>query len=673
MSPCFSATITADHLEYVKEDNIYKAVGSVRIEKDVVVVQADTAVLYQSTSDAELRGHITYEDDRIIATAERVELNLDEETGVLYEAVIYSKKDNYWIRGDAFQKISKNHYYSPVATFTTCNAEPYFTPEAFPATVFQRFPFAESEPESLFANAFIGAKKPDWCFKGENVDMTLGGKLTAKNVVYNLKGLPVLYTPYISAPLDNERQTGFLFPLLGTNSKKGFLFSPAFFWAIDDDRDATVYLDYYSKTGGGGGVEYRQISPLGLNSWLAYFLRDNELKKNFVEVKSEGRYEFGAIKAYTDINYLNDADFYREYGVNPDSRLKRAFQLSQISRFTQSTVELSLPLSNSRAYLLNQYWVDLNLEASHVPQRLPEAGYVVNPTRVGPLVLTMSSSVANFFREKETSGQRLDINPTISYSIGNSVQFFQSLSLRETAYNLVHQEDFGSNPHRETLEYRANVLTRFVKRYESFTHIIEPSLGYQFIPETHALPVFDSTELFDKTSLVQASILNTFQFKNLAFYARLTQPYDVNAEGGAKPWLPTKLELTLISPVTIRYDMSYNFEMRKLDSVNYEIGVPLTDKIFVSLTERHDRENDIMYYAAALTAAVTKKLSVQATASYDGKGRGLRDSLIKAIYTDQCWSVDVSFTRKPGDSVRPAEYSFAVLFGLKGIGKVRAL
>jgi len=52
---------------------------------------------------------------------------------------------------------------------------------------------------------------------------------------------------------------------------------------------------------------------------------------------------------------------------------------------------------------------------------------------------------------------------------------------------------------------------RFVKNYESFQHIVEPSVEFTFIPSAKVLPIFDSTELPSKTTLVQFVLLNKFR------------------------------------------------------------------------------------------------------------------------------------------------------------------
>jgi LPS-assembly protein len=621
----WATTITADHLEYFKSEDKYVATGNVRIEEEDSVLIADRAVLYQKTSDAEAIGNVIYEDNETFINTEKAELNLKTKTGKLHNALIFFKKGNYWVNGENVQKIKEGHYYANTATFTTCDSEP--------------------------------SSSPDWCFKGSDVDIVVGKKFTAKNVTYRVKGLPILYSPYAWAPVKTERETGFLFPVIGNSSDKGFQFSPAFFWAIDENKDATFYLDYYSKRGIGTGIEYRYLDFNDRGRWYVYHLKDKELKKDFYEFKGMHDHRLGDIRGYMDINYVNHEDFYKEYGYKRDQR---------IQRFLQSTGEISAPFPDSRLYLLGQQWIDLKEGHTAVPKKLPELGYVVNPTNIGPLMFTMNSSVANFYRQRDERGQRLDINPTVSYSFGETVPIFQSLSLRETAYNLKNAPSYKSAPHRETFEYRANALTRFIRRFESFTHVIEPSLSYTFIPETHPLPLFDSTELFDKTSVASFSLYNSFAFKHFTLTASLSQSLNFNA--GDRPLSLTAINASLSGPFSLNFDMSYDPNKGRAETVNSSLSFRVIDGTSITLGERYVNADEKYFYTFGIDSVLTRKWSVRANMWYDSKD-GLRDSSINTIYSEQCWAVNISATRRPGDDKRPPEYSFMIFIELKGIGQ----
>ncbi len=648
----WATTITADHMEHLQEEDKYVAIGNVRIEKDGVIINADRAVLYKKTSDTELSGNVQYEDDDTFINTERADLNLDSKTGKLYNALIFFKKGNYWLNGENMRKIKEDHYYATVATFTTCDSDE--------------------------------SSKPDWCFKGSDVDIVVGKKFTARDVTYQVKGTPILYSPYAWAPVKTERETGFLFPLIGNSSQKGFQFSPTFFWAIDDNKDATFYLDYYAKRGVGKGLEYRYLDFDNGGRWYAYHLNDTKLKKNFYEFKGSHEHQIGDIRGFVDINYVNHEEFYREGFISKEDVNKRA---SRIQRFLQSTGEISAPLPDARLYLLGQQWIDLKEGHTAVPKRLPEFGYVVNPTNIGPLMFTMNSSIANFYRQRDPRGQRLDINPTVSYSFGETVPIFQSLSLRETAYNLENAPSYKSSPHRETFEYRANAMTRFMKRYESFSHIIEPSLYYSFIPQTlpktYLLPTFDSTELFNKTSVAGFSLYSSILFKNFSLAAGFSQSFNFNA--GDRPVSPTTLNASLsgsfdtaynpktgrtepVNPFSLNFDTSYNSNTGRADTVNSSLSFRVMDKTSISFGERYSNADEKYYFTFGIGSELSKKVSISVNTSYDSRD-GMRFFNLSTIYSEQCWAINLLLDRKPSGYKQPEEYSFMIFVELKGIGQ----
>src|SRR5262249_34499282 len=98
-----------------------------------------------------------------------------------------------------------------------------------------------------------------------------------RQAVFNVKGVPLLYTPIMYYPTHEDgRATGFLIPTYGQSTLRGHSIHNAFFWAIDRSQDATIMHDWYSKTGSSYGGEYRY--NLGSGQGIADFslLHDNQ-------------------------------------------------------------------------------------------------------------------------------------------------------------------------------------------------------------------------------------------------------------------------------------------------------------------------------------------------------------------------------------------------------------
>ena len=74
------------------------------------------------------------------------------------------------------------------------------------------------------------------------------------NASFWVKDLPLIpWLPGFYTAIRRERQTGFLFPVVGDSSFKGYFAQVPFFWAIADNQDALITPGYMSKRGLGGG------------------------------------------------------------------------------------------------------------------------------------------------------------------------------------------------------------------------------------------------------------------------------------------------------------------------------------------------------------------------------------------------------------------------------------
>jgi LPS-assembly protein len=692
-------------MEHFQDEDKYVAIGNVKLQKDNTVVYADKATFFAKAAHVEAEGHVIYEDPATLINAERTELNMDTKTGRMFKAVIVlkdqkgmekkgvNKKIDFWINSDKVEKINDGHYYASAATFTSCE------------TIAE----AEGRYQGPSDIKVFGPDNPDWCFKGSNVDILIGDRIAGNDMVYRVDGLPVMYLPYFRAPEGADRSTGLLFPVLGNSTVKGLQFSPGFFWAIDENKDATLSLDYFSKRGVGEGIEYRYLDFDDKGKWYVYHLSDSQEKKTDYVVKGTHYQNFGDITVSADINYVNQWDYYNQFSTQRNER---------IERYTQSSAEVSAPLGDSRLYLLGQYWVDLQvppqlqtppLPPTTVPQRLPELGYVVNPTNIGPLMFSMNSSIADFTRSNsniddytrtnDVSGQRLVINPKLSYAFGDSVRIFQSLSASETAYHLANfGTTSGPDLHHESFNYTVNALTRFFKQYESGTHIIEPSLSFSYMPgHSHPLPLFDSvdvnnsinysqptstTALLNKTALAQFSVLNTLALKDLFLSARLTQPYSFNAAANAvanyitpsvsdHSLQPTVLQGSLVkAPITLSMTEAEDLTNLKEQTSAATISAVVAEGTSVSISRYYAYALPVstLQYSAGFSTVLSKTWTFNGNVWYVEKQGGVQDFALHALYTAKCWGLDVLFERKPPDTIHPPEYSFTFLVSLKGFG-----
>lgn len=611
--------ISADSLQYFSRIKKYEAKGSVTITKGDQVMEADTVTYYEDSGEVTAEGNVRYRDSGVAVTASRAELNLKLKTGRLYDANLLYKQDNYHLAGAIIEKRGENYYFAEDGTFTTCDAP-----------------------------------IPAWCFTGRKIDAVIGEGVTARDVSFRLKNVPVLYAPYLWVPLLAERQTGFLLPSVGYSKTRGLSINVPFYWAIAEDRDATLSIDSYSKRGIGTGLEYRFIKEGGVeSSWWAYHLRDRQLGRDFweVDVLYENRAAMG-FDAYLDVNYVNEKDFYREFSAHRDIR---------VQRFLESTGEIYRETDKSRLYLLSSYWVDLQDDTDDIPQKLPEAGYILHYRRMGTLLSSTSVTASNFWREDGLSARRLDVYPVMMHSVGDDYTLSQKVALRGTLYDYYKDySDNGSSEERLAFEYMIGGHTRLHRNYSSFKHVIEPSLTYHFISSSdNNLPIFDATEVYRKTSRFELSLLNRVIVGEREIMAmRATQPFE--AYNGDRPFLPLRLEVGIKEPIPLIVSADYNVNSGGFETVSSDLTFPFYQAL-VSVGQRYNRKEDILFYRTRIEYSPARDLHMTGSLWYDAKGGGVRDVTLTLTYFRQCWGIQFEFVKKPED------YSFAARVELRGL------
>ena len=623
-------TIVAETLEYFSKLKKYEAKGTVKVEQEDVTFEADEMVYYEETGDVTATGNVRYDDLQTFFTAQTAELNMQKKTGKLYDAEIFFKDDNYYLKGAEIERKAEKEFYSRDETdMTTCDG-----------------PLAA------------------WCFRGKEMDLVLGEQMTARDVSFRVRDVPLFYSPYLWAPVNNVRKTGFLMPAISNSSSRGLGISIPFFWAIAENRDAEILIDAYSKQGIGTGMEYRYIKPGGIRSaWWLYHIRDDLLHRDFTEFRAlHVDRSSGRVELFLNANVVNEKDFYRE--VNYHKEFYKEISPNRdryIQRFTESTAEVNVPFNNARAYLLAQYWIDLKYDTGDIPQKLPEIGYVMNYTRLGSFLVSAEASAVNLWKQDGVSARRLAVYPTVLHTAGSDVVLSQIVAVRGTAYQFYHDAGADSTHERLAFEYDGNIHTRLFRTYDSFTHIIEPTIRYYYISNSpnDLHYTFDEWELHGKTSRLALSLLNRILFKGKEMVtARITQPLDMDR--GDRPFGPLVFELSALKPLPAKISAAYDVNTGKIQTVSSDIIIPFSSGS-VSFEQRYNKPENILVFRVGAEVRPVKPIQAGVFVRYDAKGAGLRQMGAHVQYSSQCWGVRIEAAKEPND------FSVQVKFDLFGI------
>jgi LPS-assembly protein len=143
-----------------------------------------------------------------------------------------------------------------------------------------------------------------------------------RNTRVVFKGVPILYLPWISFPLSSARETGLLFPTLGSSSRNGATLSVPWYWNIAPNKDLTLTPTVYSRRGIDTGVEYRLLTTSGGGVLQANYLPDDhltQLDRSWLRLHAHSA--FGdAWRAQVDAEGTSDTHYFEDFRWTADQQ-----------------------------------------------------------------------------------------------------------------------------------------------------------------------------------------------------------------------------------------------------------------------------------------------------------------------------------------------------------------
>jgi len=412
-------TLEADRVESLQNEQVFEASGDVLIQQGDNVIRADKATYFRDTGFAHLQGNVRIEWDGDVMDGESADFDLRNSAGWVTDGGIFFSNEHYYIRGKLLEKTCENTYLFKDAHITTCDG-------AIPA----------------------------WSLKSSEGEVTTGGYAKLWHPRFQVKDKPVLYSPYMIFPVKTERQSGFLIPEPSYSSRLGMGLNLPYYWVLDEEHDATLYVNSMSKRGVMVGAEYRHFTNLvSKGVWQADWLHDSETapteadeNKQFqgdglarsnkhrywVRGKYDGFLGDPLWRTKMDLDMVSDQNYLREFKrgytgyKRTDEQMLRDFGrgMNNIDSLTRkNVVELSrnwflVGFRGSLQYNQNlRYWTDNHPSGDDTTlQRLPELNLDLYRTSLGPTPFQLESrnQMAYFWRRSGTTGTRMDFAPKLS-------------------------------------------------------------------------------------------------------------------------------------------------------------------------------------------------------------------------------------------------------------------
>jgi lipopolysaccharide assembly outer membrane protein LptD (OstA) len=189
----------------------------VQVAQDGRVLSADWAAFSNETRKGMAVGNVVAREGEDVIHARAMRFQLDEQAGLVLGGSIASETREFRLEGAEIERRGEREYQLVDARFTTCQC-----------------------PE--------GEKDP-WAVSSEKLEVEIGGYAKARNSTIDILGVPVLWLPWLAYPVKSERESGLLFPEIGTSSRTGADIGLPFFWAAADPLNVTISPHYLTKRG----------------------------------------------------------------------------------------------------------------------------------------------------------------------------------------------------------------------------------------------------------------------------------------------------------------------------------------------------------------------------------------------------------------------------------------
>lgn len=525
--------------------------------------------------------------------------------------------------------------------------------------------------------------------------------------IYNAKiymwDVPILYTPYMAFTTHNERSSGLLFPGFGYTSNEGILYEQPIYWAISPSMDLEVNPQLRTSRSLGLYGTFRFVdSAYSSGEIRAGYFKDEQSYADQYNLPNDSHYGF-------EFNYESSRVFnnFLPHGFKDGLYINTTF-LNDIDYLNLQSSGLThfglIPLQESRLNYFtynNDYYAGVNakyfidtrkIDNDDTMQILPSLHLhkYLNHLVWDSLTYSADIHVNNFDRKEGATLRQVEFNIPLEFT----TSFFDdllNLSLGEEFYyskfffgngDFVHDDfEYYSNIHR------VKIFTDLTKKYDSFVHVLQPSLKYTKPGNEHQSPT-DASSLSDEQKALFAvglpeeayslSLSQYFYDENmkLKFYQRFTQEYypkreyelaDMNNEMqyNWKTW-------QFYSNLTYAHEFSEIRESSNsvaLTQTDYSVSVGHTYKQVLPDVTTTVSANDL-YLAFAY--AYSKEIKVNGGLTYNIDESSSRQWRFGGSYNRDCWSVAASLRRDitPRPTGFTTDNTFFVQFNFIPFGSV---
>ncbi len=459
----------------------FEAVGNVVISSGKDTLYGEKASFNTKTGLVEIEGSVRYISDKITIYGSKIIHNTITDYLEMNNSRMITKE--FSIVSEKLIKKGKGVYFATEAEFTTC----------------------KDCTES-------------WKVYGKKVEIELNQYVQIYHALLKVKGIDVLYLPYIALPIKNERESGVLFPSISTRNNEGVYYEQPLYWAISEARDLTFSPLFYSERGYGADIEYRDY--YNEKNWVEFYSKSVNDKiyeplnpntdgggpsyfRYFLDLENYHQWN-NSINHHFKITGMKDLDFVRDYSFFTEEKYNKpdvGANFNIVKR--HDLVSLGFEGQYRRSLLEN----DPEKFSDNYVQILPTISGSLKPIMLwqhdgnyfykSSFALDADYTVFKQNKVDETeyirNARRLDVSPVLKLNILSygPLVLKTKYQLDYQEYDLVEEEDFFSKN------------SGFISTELSFTVDKIFGLSYQEIYDRSEIPEKDLPKFTNKKNIQQ--------------------------------------------------------------------------------------------------------------------------------------------------------------------------
>ena len=469
------------------EQGVFYATGNVEIERAADLVKSDRAQFNADTGVLKAEGNVKY---------------------LTEDLTLYASKGGYNSQNDTVSFSSTTYYFPSQDRPGKGKSEDIFIDNEG---------LVHLTPSSYTT---CSLNNPDWEFdSSRTVLYRESDRGHAYNIFVKYKGVPVLYSPFISFPLSKKRHSGFLLPFVGSQGESGTVVSTPYYLNLADNFDLTLTPTSFSGRGlmlegefrhktdySEGVIEVANMEKDDVygKSRHAYFVRDKRTFKNSLKQKNE-RWEGTLIKSNLNAGGISDLQYFDDFGNTVSSvgrtHITRDFQLEKIDYGDFGYLKSSIGATDFQLAK-----TDLNEQYSIFPRIRVDYNNIKKDRSFN---YNFNGEFAYFDHTlpSKATGSRTMLYPSVEYPISEpGWELVSKVGVKHVDYRL--SVNSSGATHSEISQTTPIVSVKGKMIYEKMTgnnilQTLEPEMYFLYIPAGNqdAHPIFDSGNVDFKYNL----------------------------------------------------------------------------------------------------------------------------------------------------------------------------